>query len=81
MAALDDLGRWAVAMDAVWTLGDGLGPGVAGSMVGRCGLKALLGLPLFTGLVSLVVILGVARRLDTHHGGSPAGAAAPPSPW
>jgi predicted MFS family arabinose efflux permease len=67
MAALDDLGRWVVAMDAVWTLGDGLGPGVAGSMVGRGGLEALLGLPLFTGLVCLVVILGVARRIDTHH--------------
>ncbi len=71
MAALDDLGRWVVAMDAVWTLGDGVGPGVAGSMVGRGGLEALFSLPLVTGLVCVVVMQIVIRRIDLHHSGPP----------
>ncbi|HIF92957.1 MAG TPA: MFS transporter [Myxococcales bacterium] len=63
MAALDDLGRWVVSMDAIWTLGDGLGPGIAGSLVERGGYDHLAGLGLFTGLSCMVLMLGVLRNL------------------
>jgi len=64
MAALDDLGRWVVAMDAVWTLGDGLGPGIAGSLVERGGYDQLAGLGMVTGLTCLVVTLSVLTKLE-----------------
>lgn len=82
MAQLDDLGRWVVASDAIWTLGDGLGPGIAGSVVARGGYDELAGLGLVTGTVCLVVILGVLRRMGAFENqpGStgPGGVASPP---
>ena len=65
MSALDDLGRWVVATDAVWTLGDGFGPGIAGSLVERGGYDHLAGLGLVTGLICMAVMLGVLNRLGT----------------
>ena len=63
MASLDDLGRWVVAADAIWTLGDGFGPGIAGSLVERGGYSHLAGLGLVTGLTCMFLMLTVIRRL------------------
>ena len=72
MAALDDLGRWVVASDAVWTLGDGLGPGIAGSLVERGGYEHLAGLGIVTGLACMVVMSGVLRQLGASGKDAPA---------
>jgi predicted MFS family arabinose efflux permease len=64
MVALDDLGRWVVATNGIWMLGDGLAPGVAGSLVARAGYPSLAALPLLTGLVCVVVMLTVLHRID-----------------
>ncbi len=63
MAALDGLGRWVVASDAIWTLGDGLGPGIAGSLVERGGYEHLAGLGLVTGLICMVLMVAVLQRM------------------
>jgi predicted MFS family arabinose efflux permease len=68
MAALDDLGRWAVASDAIWTLGDGFGPGIAGSLVERGGYEHLSGLGMVTGLASMVLMVGVLRKFGAAQG-------------
>jgi predicted MFS family arabinose efflux permease len=64
MAELDDLGRWVVAVDAVWMLGDGLGPGIAGTLVEQGGYGDLSWFGLTTGLVCLVMMLGVMGRIE-----------------
>lgn len=71
MAALDGLGRWVVATTGVWLLGDGLGPGVAGSLVARGGYPSLAGLPLFTGLTCIAVMLSVLHRIEAKSGNGP----------
>ena len=70
MAALDDLGRWAVAVDATWTLGDGLGPGIAGSLVERGGYDHLAGLGLFTGLTCMILMHRVLRNFKANEIGA-----------
>jgi len=81
MAALDDLGRWVVATDSVWTLGDGLGPGIAGSLVERGGYEDLSGLGMVTGLVCMVVMWSVLRQFGAAQRKTPRmepGATPPP---
>jgi len=66
MAELDDLGRWVIAADAVWQLGDGFGPGIAGTIVERGGLADLADFGLATGLVCVVLMSVVIRRIDAR---------------
>jgi predicted MFS family arabinose efflux permease len=63
MAKLDDLGRWAVAVDAMWWLGDAAGPPVAGMIVERSGLEWLGLFPLCTGLVCVTIFARLLRRI------------------
>jgi len=58
-----------VATDAIWTLGDGFGPGIAGSLVERGGYEQLAGLGGVTGLICMAVMLGVLQRLGRHENG------------
>jgi len=78
MSALDGLGRWVVATDSMWTLGDGLGPGIAGSLVERGGYGDLATLGGVTGLVCMGVMLGVLHRID-RPATTPTAARPPPS--
>ena len=64
MAKLDDLGRWAVAVDAMWWLGDAAGPPVAGMIVERSGIELLPMLPLFTGVVCVSMFTRLLRRFS-----------------
>ncbi len=64
MVALDDLGRWVVATNGLWLLGDGLAPGVTGSLVVRAGYTSLAALPLLTGLVCVAAMLTVLHHID-----------------
>ena len=61
MARLDDLGRWAVAVDAMWWLGDAAGPPVAGVIVQRSGIELLAMFPLCTGVVCIAIFLRILR--------------------
>jgi predicted MFS family arabinose efflux permease len=65
MARLDDLGRWAVAIDAMWWLGDAVGPPVAGMIVERSGFELLAAFPLCTGVVSIMFFMRVLRRFGS----------------
>ncbi len=71
MVALDDLGRWVVVNNGIWMLGDGLAPGVAGSLVARSGYASLAGLPLVTGLVCAALMLIVLHRIDAKASRAP----------
>jgi predicted MFS family arabinose efflux permease len=62
MARLDDLGRWAVAVDAMWWLGDAAGPPVAGIIVQRSGIDLLAMFPLWTGVICIAIFLRILRR-------------------
>jgi predicted MFS family arabinose efflux permease len=62
MAKLDHLGRWAVAVDAAWWLGDAAGPPVAGMIVERSGIEMLASLPLCTGVVCIAIFVRTLRR-------------------
>ena len=62
MARLDDLGRWAVAIDAMWWLGDAAGSPVAGMIVERSGFELLAAFPLCTGVISITIFMRVLRR-------------------
>jgi predicted MFS family arabinose efflux permease len=62
MARLDDLGRWAVAVDAMWWLGDAAGSPVAGMIVERSGFELLAAFPLCTGVISITIFMRVLRR-------------------
>jgi predicted MFS family arabinose efflux permease len=62
MARLDDLGRWAVAVDAMWWLGDAAGSPVAGMIVERSGFEILAAFPLCTGIISMTIFMRVLRR-------------------
>jgi MFS family permease len=76
LARLDNLGRWAVALDAGWAAGDAIGPGIAGSVLERGRYLHVGGLVLITGLLGLVILASVMRRLDAMGdelpGGKPA---------
>jgi len=66
MAKLDNLGRWAVAVDAAWWLGDAAGPPLAGMIVERSGIEMLAALPLCTGVVCIVIFLRTLRRFGSQ---------------
>jgi predicted MFS family arabinose efflux permease len=61
MAKLDELGRWAVAVDAMWWLGDAAGPPVAGFLVERGGIDILAAFPLTTGFVCIAILMRTFR--------------------
>jgi MFS family permease len=65
LAAMDDLGRWVVASDGVWTLGDAAGPAVAGTLVEWGGYRPLAVLALVAGLSCMFMLLGVLRRFES----------------
>jgi predicted MFS family arabinose efflux permease len=62
MAKLDDLGRWAVAGDAMWWLGSAAGPPAAGMIVERGGFEMLSAFPLCTGVICILILMKVLRR-------------------
>jgi predicted MFS family arabinose efflux permease len=66
MARLDDLGRWAVAVDAIWWLGDAAGPPVAGMIVERSGFELLAAFPLCTGVIGITIFMRVLRRFGSN---------------
>jgi predicted MFS family arabinose efflux permease len=67
LAAMDDLGRWVVANDGIWTLGDAFAPGIAGMLVGRTGGYAYLGgLAFGTGLACTIVMILVLTRFNAR---------------
>ena len=72
MARLDDLGRWAVAVDAMWWLGDAAGPPVAGMIVERSGFEILAAFPLSTGVISIVIFMRLLRRFGSNRKASAA---------
>jgi len=72
MAKLDDLGRWAVAVDAMWWLGDAVGPPVAGMIVERSGFELLAAFPLTTGIICISIFMRVLRRFGSKRNASAA---------
>jgi predicted MFS family arabinose efflux permease len=62
MARLDDLGRWAVAIDAMWWLGDAAGSPIAGMIVERSGFEMLAAFPLCTGVICISIFMKALRR-------------------
>jgi predicted MFS family arabinose efflux permease len=72
MARLDDLGRWAVAVDAMWWLGDAAGTPVAGMIVERSGFEILAAFPLCTGVISMTIFMRVLRRFGSKRNASAA---------
>ena len=66
MAKLDHLGRWAVAVDAAWWLGDAAGPPMAGMIVERSGIELLGSLPLGTGIVCIVIFVRTLRNVGAR---------------
>ena len=62
-------------MEAAWTAGDAIGPWAAGELVEYGGYLYIGGLVLVTGMIGLVVIVGVGRRLDAGAAVSSAGVA------
>jgi predicted MFS family arabinose efflux permease len=68
MARLDDLGRWAVAVDAMWWLGGAAGPPIAGMIVDRSGFELLAAFPLCTGVICIMLLMTVLRRFGSNRG-------------
>jgi len=66
MARLDDLGRWAVAIDAFWWLGDAAGSPVAGMIVERSGFELMAAFPLCTGVIGITLFMRVLRRFGSN---------------
>ncbi len=66
MARLDDLGRWAVAIDAMWWLGGAAGSPVAGMIVERSGFELLAAFPLCTGVIGITLFMRVLRRFGSN---------------
>jgi predicted MFS family arabinose efflux permease len=64
MAKLDDLGRWVVAVDAIWWLGDAAGPPIGGMIVERSGYDSLAMFPLVTGVICIAVFIRMLARFD-----------------
>jgi MFS family permease len=73
MAKLDDLGRWAVAVDATWWLGDAAGPPVAGMIVERSGYELLAAFPLCTGVICISIFMKLLRRFGAEGQASASG--------
>lgn len=65
MSKLDNLGRWAVAVDAAWWLGDAAGPPIAGMIVERSGIELLAAFPLCTGIVCIGIFLKTLGRFGS----------------
>jgi len=63
LAKLDELGRWAVAVDAMWWLGDAAGPPISGVIVERGGIDLLAAFPLTTGVVCVAIFMRTFRYL------------------
>jgi len=70
MAKLDDLGRWAVAVDAMWWLGDATGPPIAGLIVERSGYDLLAVFPACTGAISITIFMRMLRRFGSEKAAS-----------
>lgn len=68
LAALDDLGRWAVAGDSFWNAGMVPGPLIAGYLVERSGYLPLAGMALAAGFGCMLMLVGVLNRLDAGQG-------------
>jgi predicted MFS family arabinose efflux permease len=66
MARLDDLGRWAVAVDAMWWLGDAAGPPIAGMIVERSGFELMAAFPVSTGVIAITIFMRVLRRFGSE---------------
>jgi len=66
MARLDNLGRWAVAVDAMWWLGDAAGPPVAGMIVERSGFELMAAFPMCTGVIGITLFMRVLRRFGSN---------------
>jgi predicted MFS family arabinose efflux permease len=66
MARLDNLGRWAVAIDAMWWLGDAAGPPVAGMIVERSGFELLAAFPLTTGVIGITLFMRALRGFGSN---------------
>lgn len=64
LAALDDLGCWAVAGDAFWNAGIVPGPIIAGALVEGVGYVPLSVMALVAGLGCMFMLLGVLTRLE-----------------
>ncbi len=62
MAALDDRGRWVVAVGAIWWLGDAAAPAVGGMIVARSGYALLASFAVVTGAVCIAVFLRLLAR-------------------
>jgi predicted MFS family arabinose efflux permease len=66
MARLDSLGRWAVAVDAMWWLGDAAAPPLAGMVVERSGFELLAAFPLCTGVICIMLLMKALRRFGSN---------------
>jgi MFS family permease len=62
LAEMDDRGRWAVAVDALWWLGAAPGAAVAGLVFQAGGYSGLFAVPLIAGLACIVVLTQVLRK-------------------
>ena len=72
LTAMDDQGRWVVANDGIWTLGDAFAPGLAGLIVERTGSYALLGGMAFgTGLACTIAMIIVLIRFEARRSRAP----------
>jgi predicted MFS family arabinose efflux permease len=72
MAELDDRGRWVVAVDAVWWLGDAAAPAAGGMIVERSGYELLASFPVVTGAVCIAVFMRLLVRFGQQRHHSPA---------
>ena len=62
MAEMDDRGRWVVAIDSIWWLGDAAAPAVGGMIVARSGYELLAAFPVVTGVVCIAVFMRLLAR-------------------
>jgi predicted MFS family arabinose efflux permease len=67
LADMDDRGRWVVAMDAFWWLGDAPGPLLGGWLIESGGYGSLSAVPLVTGGVCVVSFVWVLRSFNSRH--------------
>ena len=72
MAELDDRGRWVVAVDAIWWLGDAAAPAVGGTIVAQSGYELLASFPVVTGAVCIAVFMRLLARFGQQRDRSPA---------
>ena len=66
MAELDHRGRWVVAIDSVWWLGDAAAPAIGGMIVARSGYDLLAAFPIVTGVVCIAVFMKLLVRFGEH---------------